>query len=160
MLAVRRRGRIYPDGEHAKIVSAELVEAPDYVADALGVARRSLVIRRHRITLRGSTPVSASTSWFSGDLARAAPDLLQCERIRAGTPGYIEQQTGRVIASGRDHVSAAAADAQMADDLNIEIGAPVLAGRNWVRDAEGEVVEFGEYVTPSGQWQAYEYQIG
>jgi DNA-binding GntR family transcriptional regulator len=159
MLAVRRFGRIYPDGEHARIVSAELVPAPGYVTDALSVAPGASAIRRRRITFRGSEPISASTSWFAEELGTIAPALLVAERIKVGTPGYIEQQTGRVLSSGRDHVCAGAADEQAAADLGVEIGSPVLLGRNWVRDADDDVVEFGEYVTLSGQWQAYEYDL-
>src|ERR687887_324319 len=36
MLSVRRWGRIYPEGERARVVSAELVDAPEHVAEALG----------------------------------------------------------------------------------------------------------------------------
>lgn len=159
MLAVRRVGRIYPDGEHARIVAAELVDAPDNVADALGIPRGVRAIRRHRITYRGGTPISASTSWFAEDLATAAPDLLGTDWIRMGTPGYIEQRTGRVLTSGIDQVAAAAADADVAAELGIPEGAPVLIGRNWARDASGEVVEYGESATLAGQWQAYDYAI-
>src|SRR3954467_4782805 len=45
MLAVRHWGKIYPPDEHARILSAELVDPPEYVADALGVTPGSQVIR-------------------------------------------------------------------------------------------------------------------
>ena len=68
-LSARRTGRIYPPGEHAKIRSAELVAAPSEVAEALGVEPGAQVIRRRRVTYRGTEPVSASVSWFDGVLA-------------------------------------------------------------------------------------------
>lgn len=160
MLAVRQWGRIYPPGEHAKIVSAELVDAPEHVAEALGVEPGTPVIRRHRVTYRDDTPVSASTSWFTGDLADVAPDLLVTERIRQGTPGYIERQTGRVMGQGRDQMTAALADATIADELDVPEGSPVLIGRNWMRDRDGEVIEFGEWASRPTRWATYEYELG
>jgi DNA-binding GntR family transcriptional regulator len=160
MIAVRRRGRIYPPNEHARIVSADLLPAPDHIAEVLGVAAGSAVIRRRRITYRDDTPVSASTSWFTGDLAASAPALLGLERIIQGTPGYVEQQTGRVMSRGRDHVTAGLADRDAAHDLAVPEGSPVLLGRNWVTDQAGEVLEYGEYVSAAGRWSVYEYDLG
>ena len=159
MLAVRT-GRIYPPGEHARIVSASLVEAPGYVAEALGVEPGSAVIRRHRVTLRGETPVSASTSWFAGDLAGAAPGLLVAERIRQGTPGYIEERTGRLMRHGHDQFTAGPADAGVAAELGVAEGTPVIMGRNWVRDQSGDVLEFGEHVAVPTRPVSYEYELG
>jgi DNA-binding GntR family transcriptional regulator len=161
MLSVRRWGRIYPPGEHARIVAAELVDpAPDYVLDGLGLtAKTPQVIRRHRITFRDETPVSLSTSWFAGELAREAPALLIAERIPLGTPGYIEQQTGRRMAHGRDQLTPGLADAGVAGELAIAPGTPVLLGRNWVRDVDGGTIEFGEYVSVPSRYVAYEYEI-
>ncbi len=160
MLAVRQWSRVCPPGEHARIVSAELVEAPEHVAEAMGVQPGAPVIRRHRITYRGKTPVSASTSWFVGALAEVAPDLLRTERIREGTAGYVERQAGRVIRYGRDQLAAGTADARLAADLAVPEGTPVLVGRNWVRDVDGDLVEYGEYVSVPDRWQTYGYELG
>ncbi|GAA3759593.1 GntR family transcriptional regulator [Plantactinospora mayteni] len=158
-LSARRRGRIYPPGEHARIVSAELVDAPEHVAAALGVESGSPVIRRHRVTYREEIPVSASTSWYPGALAEVAPGLLSTDRLKQGTPGYIEQQTGRVARHGRDQFTAALADAAVAADLGVGEGSPVLFGRNWFRDGDDEVLEYGEYVCTPERWQTYEYEL-
>ncbi len=82
--AIARTGRIYPPNERAVIHSAELVPAPDAIADALGIPAGTEVIRRHRVTYRDDSPVSASTSWLPGDLAASAPRLLTTERIIEG----------------------------------------------------------------------------
>jgi DNA-binding GntR family transcriptional regulator len=159
MLSIRERGRIYPPNEHAKVMAAELAVAPGHVAEALGVSAGSPVIRRRRVTFRDDEPVSASTSWFAGELAAPAPALLSLERIVQGTPGYIEEQTGRQMTHGRDQVTAAAADADAARDLGIREGVPVLIGRNWVVDQAGDVIEYGEYVSAAGRWSTYEYDL-
>lgn len=156
----RRAGHIYPDGEYARIKAAGVTSAPDHVADALGVDRGSLVVYRQRVTYSShDRPVSASTSWFPGVFAEQAPDLLKAERIRLGTPGYIERCTGRTLDAGRDQNAAGAADETAAADLGIPLGAPILRGRNWYRDTTGEVVEYGESVAVADRWQAYDYRL-
>ncbi|WP_066361077.1 GntR family transcriptional regulator [Herbidospora mongoliensis] len=156
---VRRIGRMYSPNEAVRIKAAELVAAPEQVADALGLAQGANAIRRHRVTMNTGTPVSASTSWFDGALAETAPELLVAERIVAGTPVYLERQTGRTATSGRDQQCAGTANEQDAEDLNIAEGTTVLRGRNWVYDQEGAVLEYGEYVTVAGRWSTYEYGL-
>jgi DNA-binding GntR family transcriptional regulator len=159
MLAVRRSGKIYPPGEHAKILSAQLVDAPAHVADAMGLSVGTPVIRRHRITYQGDVPVSRSISWLPGYLAQVAPDLLVDQRIRQGTTGYIEQQTGRTMARGTDQDWAALADSEIAAELGIPVGSAVSPGRNWIRDSDGEVIEFGEYVSVGSRIVTHEYDL-
>lgn len=159
--AIRRTGRIYPANEAAQIKLAELASAPDQVADALGVEPGSPVIRRYRVTMNTDTnkAASASTSWFDGALAEAAPKLLETGRLTQGTPRYIEEQTGRVTTSGRDQQCADEASAEEAEDLGVPVGSPVLRGRNWFYDQDGDVIEYGEYVTVARRWSTYDYKL-
>lgn len=156
---VRRTGQIYTAGEHAVITSAALVPAPDSAADGLGIDAGAPAIRRVRVTYRGDTPLSASTSWYDGALAEAAPKLLQTERIRQGTPGYIEEQTGRVVTTGRDTIGARLATADDAAALQLAEGTAVLHGQNWYYDATGDVLEYGEYVSAGDRLRSYDYMI-
>ena len=156
---IRLSGRIYPPGEHAKIKSAKVVTATGQVADALGLQPGEPVIRRHRVTYRCDVPVSASISWFHGSMANVAPQLLEITRIPQGTPRYIEELTGRTTTAGRDQMTAGPADEQEANDLGIEPGTPVLRGRNWFYDVDGDVIEYGESVSVAGRWASYEYQV-
>lgn len=159
-VAIHRTGKIYPPGHYARIRSAELTTAPDRVAEALGLELGAPVIRRQRTTYDASdTPVSTSVSWFDGAVASICPDLLVAERIRQGTSRYIETQTGRVITTGYDQLAASAADQDVAIELQIAPGAPVLLGLNrWV-DEQGRVIEFGESASPQDRWAFYEYSI-
>ncbi|WP_433891534.1 GntR family transcriptional regulator [Streptomyces sp. CA-111067] len=157
--SMRRTGRIYPPNEHAKIVSTELVQAPEGVAASLGVPSGSQVIRRQRITYRDDSPVSTSTSWFAGSLAESSPKLLVRERLTEGTPGYIEATTGRKFSTGRDQVAARPATQDDAETLGVSEGTAVLAGRNWIYDTEGEVLEYGESVALADRWSSYDYTI-
>src|SRR5262249_2548523 len=149
-----------PPGHYAQIRVAELTTAPDRVAAALGLDTAAAVIRRHRTTYDSSdTPVSTSTSWFDGDLATTCPDLLIAERIQQGTSSYIETQTGRVASTGYDQLAAGVASDEVATELSITPGSPVLLAQNrWV-DEQSRVIEYGESVSPPGRWAFYEYTI-
>lgn len=157
LASMRRTGRIYPDGHHAKILSAGLTSAPPDVADALGLDEGAPVIRRERVTYAGDSPVSASVSWFAGALLDACPLLAVAERIPAGTPGYIETQTGRRTVAGRDRVAPANADDEQAQKLGVPTGTAILACENWYTDADGDVIEYGQYITAGDRGWTYEY---
>jgi DNA-binding GntR family transcriptional regulator len=158
--AVRRTGRIYPPNHYARITSVEFETASEQVALALGIDIGAGVISRRRTTYdENDAPLSVSISWFDGTLAGKCPALLHPERIVQGTSKYIEERTGRTIVSGRDQLAAGAATAEQAISLQIEIGSPVLLGRNRWLDNEGHTVEFGESASPSWKWASYEYSI-
>jgi DNA-binding GntR family transcriptional regulator len=159
MELARKTGRIYRANERAEIVAAELIQPPDQVASALGLEPGETAIRRQRITYRDDQPVSASTSWFAGSLAGAAPLLLRTERLLQGTPGYIEEVTGRRMVKGRDQLSASVATPEEAASLSIPAGASVRRGRNWLYDAAGEVVEYGESIAIADRWTTYDYSL-
>jgi DNA-binding GntR family transcriptional regulator len=145
-IAVLTTGRVYPPGHYAGNIQAELVTAPERVADALGVEPGSEVIRRQRVTYsQGDEPLSRSISWFDGSLAKSAPALLEPERIVQGTFRYVEQQTGRVRSS-RERIlfSAGFATEEEATLLGLSVDSPVLRGRNWYYDTDGDVIEYGE----------------
>jgi DNA-binding GntR family transcriptional regulator len=152
-------GRIYPPGEYAAIVSAEMAPVPDFVADALGLEEGQQAIRRHRITNNETGPVSASVSWFHPDLADEVPALLSTDRIPGGTPGAIREATGRSIRSVEERTTVAFATEEQAADLGIEPNSPVFLGRNVFRDTEGEAIEAGESVSVPGRWTFHTYEL-
>ena len=152
-------GKIYAANERAEIRVAELVPAPEEVANALGVSAGTNVIRRQRVTFRDDVPSSASTSWFSGDLADTAPLLLEAKRLPQGTPKYIEEQAGLAPAAGKDQLRADIASEEDSEALGIPLGSPVLRKQNWVLSAEGDVIEFGQSVSVARRWATYNYEI-
>lgn len=158
-LIAAQLGRIYPNSQYAKILHARLIGASGHIADALNVAVGTDVIVRRRITFDGDTPISTSTSWFLGELAALAPDLLKLDRIQAGTSKYIEQQTGLVVIECHETLMASAAGLQVAEDLAIPTGSPVLVGRNWFLAVADKVIEYGEYTTRADRWQTYEFDL-
>ncbi|MGI9002970.1 MAG: UTRA domain-containing protein [Pseudonocardia sp.] len=77
----------------------------------------------------------------------------------ASAPRYIEEQTGRAVLTGRDHVGARLATGEDATALHIEVGAAVLHGQNWFYDAAGEVIEYGQYRSAGERLRCYDYRV-
>lgn len=150
----RQFGRIYAPGWHAEIRSATLVPAPDYVAEALGLQAGDKVVRRHRVTLNDvDEPVETSVSWLAGTLVPLAPKLVELERIRAGSVGYVESVTGRVATHARDRVAARVATEDERAALRLsEPEAAVLVYRHTVYDQDDQPVEFAEATYPANVW--------
>lgn len=144
----RRTGKVYPTGQYAKITHTALSQASEQVTDALGVKAGSAVIRRVRVTYRADDkPISASTSYFRGELAEQAPLLLSAERIREGTFAYVANTLQRTIDAWQDQFEPAAATAEQANELGLDEGDLILVGRNWIYDDAGDVLEYGESIT-------------
>ncbi|MEV6081578.1 GntR family transcriptional regulator [Streptomyces sp. NPDC052069] len=148
-------GKIYPEGEYAKILSAELTTAPTWVADLFELQEGAQAIRRRRVTYNEDGAVSASTSWFAPDLAESVPALLQTERIPGGTPSAIEAATGRRGVAAEEATAAMSATPEAAQDLGIKVGSPVSVGRNIYFDSAGGIIEVGESVAPEGRWRVH-----
>ncbi|RLU90519.1 hypothetical protein CTZ27_21610 [Streptomyces griseocarneus] len=158
--AAETTGRIYPRGHYAKILSADIQAAPERVALALGLEEGADVIRRQRVTFgEDDTPVSSSTSWFAAELGERVPQLLRTERIVGGTPKAIEEHAGWSWQDGQDLVGARVATDEEAELLGItERPAALLVGYNSLFDAEGTVIEYGEYITHGDRYTCYAYK--
>lgn len=143
----RRTGRIYPPGQQAQILDASIVVAPDQIAGVLALEAGESAIRRVRVTYEGDRPVSWSTSWFPAVHADVAPRLLEKARILEGTFAYLAAALGRPPAAWQDQYDPAIASAEDVELLGLAEGSPVHRGRNWVYDAAGDVLEYGESVS-------------
>jgi GntR family transcriptional regulator len=158
--AVRNTGAIYTTGEYARIVSAELTEAPPAVAAVLDIEVGAPVIRRLRVTFGpDDKPRSASISWYDGAFADTAPLLLVPERIKAGSWAYLEQQTGLQAARGQDMISARLATQEDADLLGITLPAAVKVSRTVLKTADGVVVEYGVSIAGEDRESTYDYDV-
>lgn len=152
-------GKIYAPDEYAVITSAGLAPAPAHVAELLGIEEGAQAVRRERVTHDESGPVSASVSWFAAEMAELAPALLSTERIRGGTPSAIEAATGRRTHVVDERKTVGTANEEQAQALGIDVGSPVLIGRNTYRDAEGEPIEVGESVAGPNRWFFNRYEV-
>lgn len=161
IMAVNKTGRIYPPGHFAKIRSATLVSASEIVGGSLGVDVGQEVIRRQRTTYSAANePISTSVSWYSGTLASIAPLLLRVGRIEQGTSKYVEEMTGRTVIATHVQHAASSAGVEVAQELQVAPGSPVLISRNRFLDSDGNVIEFGESTARADSWVFYEYTTG
>lgn len=148
----RATGQIYTSDERSEILKAEIVDAPEEVASALGIAPGARAIRRQRLVRSSSGPVELSSSWFPQSLAERAPRLLERSRLREGSVAYVERMTGRRARLGRDRISARLAMPEEAGALGLDSPAAVLVVHHTAFDAAGDPLEFAEAVFPPGRW--------
>lgn len=152
-------GQIYTAGEYAEIVSAGLVPAPEDVAAALGIEVGEQVACRHRVTFEGETPSATSWSWFTAEVAQAAPRLLLRERVREGTTRYVEMETGRRPQTGRDWWTARLATGEELRLLRLAGPQAVGVTRHVMYDGDGAPLAYEVGVTPTGRWSRTEEYV-
>jgi GntR family transcriptional regulator len=156
--SVRATGKIYQAGEYARITSADLTEAPAEVAQVLGIEEGSPAIKRVRVTFGpDDSPRSASTSWYDGAHADAAPLLLATERIKAGSWRYLEEQVGIRATTGRETISARLATAEDAELLGLQLPAAVKESVTVLRADDGTVVEYGVSIASEGRTSSFNF---
>lgn len=139
---MRAGGNGFRPGERTEIVAAELVAAPEHVTDALGIEAGAQAIRRQRRYLDDKGVVALSTSWLSGALAGAAPELLVAESLPKMTFGLIEDRTGRRAVRRRDTVTIQLIPEDAAELLGADPGTPTLVMTNHYWDQNGDVTEY------------------
>jgi GntR family transcriptional regulator len=121
---------------HVEIAAAGLD-----VATALGVAGGTKVITIQRLLVADGEPIASSRSWLSPHMVTPTAATLAELRPLTSLYRWLEGQRGVSIARGSEQISASIADPNLADDLNIAVGAPVLVAWRTALTAEGTPVE-------------------
>ncbi|MFC3981550.1 GntR family transcriptional regulator [Streptosporangium jomthongense] len=146
---LRATGSGYRPGERVEILGADLVPAPEEVADALGVEAETPVIRRRRMYQDDAGAVALSTSWLPGELAEAIPELLAAEPLPSMTFGLVEERTGRRAVRRRDVISIRPVPVDAAELLGVEEGTPALTMTNHYWDQYEETTEYAvDFLAP------------
>lgn len=165
----RRTGNADAAGETHRVMAAETVVAPTYVADLFDMDPGGRVVRREWVTLEGSRVGkgqvrSLTVTWHRAELADQVPDLLNKTAGKVGSLlPQIEAAAGP-FCRARDYFHARGADSREANHLGVPVGAAVLATTwlLWARndDADGDcLVEYGETVLPSRHTVSYPYSL-
>ena len=121
----------------AQLLSFAYAPAPEFVAEALGLASRAQVQVATRVRLVGDKPFSHLTTHVPGAIARnySEDDL-------ATTPLFKLLERGGVqIKEAHQTVSATLAGPEVADVLETTVGAALLSIKRVVRDVDGNGVE-------------------
>lgn len=150
----RERGAQYAADKSLEITGAGVVDAPDYVAEALRLDHPAQAMMRRRVISReGRGPVEIATSWWEPDLAPVAPRLLVRESLGGiGSVRYVESVTGRHASYARDKASGRLATDDEARALNLLSPAAVLVVRHTVYDQDDRPMEFAEAIYPPDVW--------
>lgn len=146
-------------GETYEITAVELVTAPAYVSELLGLDDPPEVIRREWVTSEDKTPRALTVTWYPAELSRHVTPLLSRQPEDVGPMlSHIEAVTGPA-ARGRDYMHARGADHREASALRVPVGTAILAG-TWLLWAEdGSLIEYGEYVLPPRHTLSYPYEV-
>lgn len=156
---VKGARRYRTNGDLIEVTAADIVNAPNYVADILGIPIGTEIIRREEITWHKGRPNLFSVDWIPVAADRAlAGQLTAPEPLPGGAETLIRTTTGRRVTCGRDHLRGRAADAREAGALRLPIGSPILAGVHVWSDDEG-VILYGEWVMPPDQVVSFEFTV-
>lgn len=146
-------------GESVEILGAELVHVSGDVASALALADGEEAIRRRRMYRDDAGVVTVSTSWLSGTLATAAPELLENGPLPKMTLGLIEERTGRRAVRRSDRVAIRPVPADVAPHLGVTPGSSALTMANLYWDQDGDPVEYALDFLGAGRELSAEYNI-
>ncbi|MEV2228258.1 GntR family transcriptional regulator [Streptomyces phaeochromogenes] len=156
---LRATGSGFRDGETVDILSAELIPAPAHVAEGLKINEGDEVVERRRVYRDDDGVVAVSTSYLTGDLAEAAPELLEVGPLPKMTFGLIEERTGRRAVRRRDVVALAPVPGDIAEVLGAEVGTPALTLTNQYTDQHGEPTEYAQDFLGAGRELSAEYNL-
>jgi DNA-binding GntR family transcriptional regulator len=150
LITLASRSPVRP-GDHARVLEAGIVQAPQNVAVQLGAEPLAQVIRRRQANIRDGATVAVLTSWFPGSLAEAVPDLLGRARLAEDVGGYQP-------AWGEDWVSARPPTSAEAREFAIKRGSPVVVVHSRRFAADDSVIEYAELIARADTRVAYRYE--
>lgn len=163
----RRTGSTAAAGETKRVLAADLVVPPLYVAELYDQDPGQQVVRREYVTGAGQTVTALCVDWYPAVLAEPVPELLSTApgQRTDDHPGagndlltLIADRTGRRVARGRDAMHGRPADQREAARLGVAVGAAVLAVVHEWSDDDGLIV-YGEQVMPPRLTIGYEYDM-
>lgn len=159
ILRSRHGGTTEAASETHEVTAAEMIPAPIYVSELLGLDDPAEVIRREWITTERGIPRILTVTWYPAALAAEVPELLADRAEDVGVMlRQVEQATGPAT-QGRDYIHARTADRREAGALSIPPGTAILAGTWLLWAANGSLIEYGEYVLPPRHTLSYPYEV-
>jgi len=138
-------------GDHARVLDAQTMQAPQNVAAQLGAGPLAPVIRRRQATIRDGATAALLTSWFPASLAETIPGLLGKSRLTEEISGYQP-------AWGEDWVSARPPTSAEAREFGIKRGSPVVVVHSRRFAADDTPIEYAELISRADTRLAYRYE--
>ncbi len=112
------------------------------IARALGMETGREALRISRVLLASDEAIAVSVSWLSPTLV---PIGMEAESHRAATGSlysWLESRLGQRVSRGTEIIAASLADRELAVQLNIHVGDPVLHSTRIAHTQSGEPVEY------------------
>lgn len=154
-----RMGTTAAETEQQYVTSANLIEAPSYIAEIYDLEPGDQVVRREYLIKVGEAVTALHVDWYPATLAAQVSALLSTAARTGGElMSAIEQTTGRTVTHGRDAVRSRSADAREAEHLRVPVGTPILAGAHAWSDDEGLIV-YGEWCLPPDTEVGFSYDV-
>ncbi len=141
--------RLLPVYDRVRVVEAGFVPAPEHVATMLRIDPWVAVIRRAVIHLHGDRlPVLYAVSWLHPELMKSAPELGTTDST-ASTDDILSAVPGGGMATNVDEVYARGATVDVARELALGEGAPLLVCCSRRVASTGDIVEVREIFIPA-----------
>jgi DNA-binding GntR family transcriptional regulator len=138
-------------GDQARVLDAEVMQAPQTVAAQLGAEPLAQVIHRRQATIRDGATAALLTSWFPVSMAEVVPGLLDRTRITEEVDGYRP-------AWGEDWVSARPPTSAEAREFGIKRGSPITVVHSRRFAADDTVIEYAELIARADTRITYRYE--
>lgn len=123
-----------------RVLSCELVPAPEDVAAALGVAEGTPVYSIERLRLTRDEPLALMRNWIPADLLD-----LDAERLERNGLYELLRRAGINLRIASQQIGARAAGRAEAKELEIRLGAPLLTMQRTTYDESGRAVEWASH---------------
>ncbi|MEP9351878.1 GntR family transcriptional regulator [Xanthobacter sp. KR7-225] len=121
-----------------RVLSAEIVEAPDDIARILRLMPGARVWRIVRLRLQGELPMARSLVYLP---AHAIPELA-VERLRTEPLLRILNEHGMQAAEAEEVLSAHNAELEMAENLGVPLSAALLSVKRVLKDEVGTPIQY------------------
>ena len=129
-----------------QVIAAEIIDAPAFVADRLGIDAGDPVVFIERLRHLRGQPLSLDASYLDASIAAA---VLEEDLVANDVFVLLEQQLGLPLASADLSIEAVAADSSTAPLLGVVAGSPLLLLERLAILEDGRPVDF-EFVRYRG----------
>ncbi len=144
--------------EHTqRLVAVSETVPPSDVAALLDVAVDKTAVVRRRIMYLSGKPVELTDSWYPAAIA-AGTALAEHRKIKGGAVTVLAE-LGHVIAEAHDDVTATRLAPDLATELGLDAGRPVLVVTRVSRDGSGRPIEVGVMHMLAGQHLSYHTRV-
>jgi DNA-binding GntR family transcriptional regulator len=119
----------------SRVLFAKVIADEPEVAARLGLPAASRILKIQRLRLTGKEPFALETCYLH---ASDFPDLVSAPLGRSSLFMLLEQNYATKLAYADEEVDATAADASIAEKLDLPLGTPLLRIRQTIYSAQGK----------------------